>query len=334
MLDPTTSPRTYWGALYIGLSVTIIPTLLLCLITMPFLGALVRFRANYVPKSTIRLLTDGEEAAPSERSPSYFGMLFRVYRLEGWAGFYKGLLPYLAESYLAILIVTPIALSLTVRDITNPPAGKLPLEVEMPLYIISSALMVVVLPFEIVLNRAITTTAKLPWSLAPRPALKTLLSASEYANPLKLYLTPGLVLAEVIRGALTPLIIFAQRHIERAAASRGLAPLGEAALLVGLGLVFVALQTPVSVMHARLTLQRRGAPAGESELAFEPGVGEAVVMGERSGAQDGVAPYTSFVDCARKMRREEGLGVFARGWWIVALQAATVLLSALVTRWL
>jgi hypothetical protein len=51
-------------------------------ITMPFLGVLVRYRANYAPKRGVRL-TDGEdwEITRSE-TESYFGMMRRVHRLE------------------------------------------------------------------------------------------------------------------------------------------------------------------------------------------------------------------------------------------------------------
>lgn len=51
-------------------------------ITMPFLGVLVRYRANYAPKRGVRL-ADGEdwEITRSE-TESYFGMMRRVHRLE------------------------------------------------------------------------------------------------------------------------------------------------------------------------------------------------------------------------------------------------------------
>lgn len=82
------------------------------LILMPFLGAVIRFRANYTPKG---LQLDGEGGLQPYAGPiinPYFGMLRRVKRLEvsrceilrmlvqcinsyldlqGWSGLYKGL---------------------------------------------------------------------------------------------------------------------------------------------------------------------------------------------------------------------------------------------------
>jgi endo-1,4-beta-mannosidase len=64
---------------------------------MPFVGVLVRYRANYTPKAgAVRL--DDEPGLPgnltSDASLSYFGMMQRVYRIEGWGGLYKGLSGY------------------------------------------------------------------------------------------------------------------------------------------------------------------------------------------------------------------------------------------------
>ena len=92
--------------LSIGLSV---------LISQPFNGAIVRLRANYLPKavSLDNVLEDGaatSASAPralssfllSERRstakigpvvPGVFSMMFRTKRLEGWAGIYKGSIP-------------------------------------------------------------------------------------------------------------------------------------------------------------------------------------------------------------------------------------------------
>jgi hypothetical protein len=61
-------------------------------ITMPIEGVLVRYRATYTPKAG-RIRLDGEDRQASTThsdSPSYFGMMKRVYRIEGWTGFYKG----------------------------------------------------------------------------------------------------------------------------------------------------------------------------------------------------------------------------------------------------
>jgi hypothetical protein len=64
-------------------------------IGMPFMGVLIRYRADYIPKAGGVSLDneDGVGVAPrsSEPATSYFGMMNRVYRIEGWAGLYKGI---------------------------------------------------------------------------------------------------------------------------------------------------------------------------------------------------------------------------------------------------
>lgn len=62
---------------------------------MPFLGVLIRFRANYTPKIGLVRLDDeggvGASPSTSDADLSYFGMMKRVHRVEGWTGLYKGI---------------------------------------------------------------------------------------------------------------------------------------------------------------------------------------------------------------------------------------------------
>jgi hypothetical protein len=64
---------------------------------MPFVGVLVCYQENYTPKAGAVRLND-EPGLPgnltSDVSLSYFGMMKRVYRIEGWGGLYKGLSGY------------------------------------------------------------------------------------------------------------------------------------------------------------------------------------------------------------------------------------------------
>ena len=96
-MDPLPAPLVLLFAMVITLAVFV-----------PLTGVLVRFRANYNPKG---LQLDTEGGAAPYTGPivnSYFGMMFRVYRLEvsplpfsrkdlngmhrqGVAGLYKGL---------------------------------------------------------------------------------------------------------------------------------------------------------------------------------------------------------------------------------------------------
>ncbi len=86
-------------------------------ISQPFQGALVRLRANYLPKavSLDNVMEDGEGSArrvfaefvQSQEAratakigpvvPGILAMIRRTYRLEGWPGLYKGSLPTAAQ---------------------------------------------------------------------------------------------------------------------------------------------------------------------------------------------------------------------------------------------
>ena len=69
-------------------------------ILLPFVGIVVRFRINYNPKAlnlgpagdAIGVMPDGGEdgRVVGPKVTSLFGMLVRVWRIEGWKGLYKG----------------------------------------------------------------------------------------------------------------------------------------------------------------------------------------------------------------------------------------------------
>ncbi|KAJ7292046.1 hypothetical protein C8J57DRAFT_1212453 [Mycena rebaudengoi] len=88
--------------------------IILC-ITMPFVGVILWYRANYDPKSLALQVTDGEgQHEPPQNgqeleagSPSsFFGMIKRVYRLE--TGFYKGIMPTLLTDITVVILTTPL----------------------------------------------------------------------------------------------------------------------------------------------------------------------------------------------------------------------------------
>jgi hypothetical protein len=154
----------------------------------------------------------------------------------------------------------------------------------------------------------ITTPHKLA-AFDSRTALRVLLSPAERAQPLRLYLAPGVAFALVLQSLVSPALTLLRQLT---------APLPLGASLGGALPVIVlatALLTPLDVMATRLTLQRRGPDAPD---AFEaPPVYSAEPVMDFRGAEE--APYTSLVDCARKMVDEEGWRVLARAWWLTAL---------------
>ncbi|KAJ7111772.1 hypothetical protein C8R44DRAFT_677361 [Mycena epipterygia] len=286
-------------------------------ITIPFVGVLVRYRANYTPKAgAVRL--DGEDglaAAPSSDSISYFGMMKRVYRIEGWAGLYKGIMPSIIASLIAIVMLVPVSVVLASGHRTMP-HGRVYLPAQSVMWSITFALstipVLLLVPLTIITNRAFTTPHKLA-AFAPKAALRVLLSPAERAQPLRLYLAPGVALALVLEAFVTPVL-----SLLRYVAEPHLAPIP--ALAVGLPVLALAtvLVTPLEVMVARLTLQRRGL-----DFEIEPTPDTEAVMDFRTQAP----PYTSLLDCGRTMVAEEGWRVLFRAWWLTALVMLVPLLT-------
>ncbi|KAJ7231414.1 hypothetical protein B0H12DRAFT_1146655 [Mycena haematopus] len=300
----------------VGLALSVFVLALTLGITIPFVGVLVRYRANYTPKTGAVRLDDeaGPGAAPrADASIGYFGMMKRVHRLEGWAGLYKGIMPTLITSLIAVVVVAPVSVVLLqFQDPTapRPHFSLVPWTVGFGLSVIPALLLV---PMQIITNRAMTTPHKLA-AFAPRAALRVLLSPAERAQPLRLYLAPGVALAIALETLIAPL-----PNVLR------LATTGSLALVLGTAVPAVvlttALVTPLEVLTARLTLQRRpGAAPAEMDAVVVPLYStEPVIEFRESGADAEEAPYTGLLDCARKIVAEEGWGVLTRAWWLTAL---------------
>ncbi|KAJ7681364.1 hypothetical protein B0H17DRAFT_1076470 [Mycena rosella] len=96
--------------------------MLLTFLIMPFVGVLVRYRANYTPKTgAVRLDgEDGQTPAPIADFTSYFGMMKRVHRFEGWAGLYKGIMPSIITSLVLIVVIAPFSVLFFYRGIRLP----------------------------------------------------------------------------------------------------------------------------------------------------------------------------------------------------------------------
>ncbi|KAJ7849591.1 hypothetical protein B0H13DRAFT_1906129 [Mycena leptocephala] len=288
-------------------SATILPIALAFGITMPFLGVLVRYRANYAPKRGVRL-TDGEdwEITRSE-TESYFGMMRRVHRLEGWAGLYKGIMPSIIATLFTVVVISPLAVLLAVKHMVLPNGRiALPTQSGIVLWLISFTLslvpVILLIPMQIITNRAITTPHKLD-TFGLKAALQALLSPAERAQPVRLYFTPGVALSEVLQGLYLshrlPLLIAALPVIALA----------------------TAMLTPLQVMGTRLTLQRLDATPEVPADTAPPMYSEEEVMEFRTQQ----APYTSLFNCGKQMMEEEGVRVLFRAWWVTPL---FILLSA------
>ncbi|KAF8664364.1 hypothetical protein AX16_000736 [Volvariella volvacea WC 439] len=305
----------------------LIPSLAISLaIVVPFTGILVRFRANYNPKG---LQLDSEGGAQPHTGPiirSYFQMMVRVYRLEGWAGLYKGLMPTLISS----AVVT--ALIIVFLDAPNPRHGayRAPVVGVLGTLAYSIAIMLISLPTAIITYRSITTPHKLGYLQATR-ALRILLTPTERRRPWILYLTPGLLAAEVLHITVVVLILGPAHRLLLPSLAKTNHPTLEDVSFFNLAVyalvvvICTAVLAPLEVIATRLAVQRNHASAeynsvnqeveGDAEEGLEYAGTDEDVIGLRNEAD----PYLGLVDCAKRIISEEGYPALYRAWWITLL---------------
>ncbi|KAL0064264.1 hypothetical protein AAF712_008849 [Marasmius tenuissimus] len=76
-------------------------------ISMPLLGALVRWRVHYDPDRVRLGDSERPKTEPGPLVTGYFSTVRRVYRLEGWAGLYKGFWPSVFNTLVPLLVALP-----------------------------------------------------------------------------------------------------------------------------------------------------------------------------------------------------------------------------------
>ncbi|KAJ7510661.1 hypothetical protein B0H11DRAFT_2269253 [Mycena galericulata] len=321
-------------------------------IIMPYIGVLVRYRANYSPKR-LRGLTvaEGEiELEDTDSHISYFGMMQRVYRVEGWAGLYKGIIPSIIGSIISAVLLSPTLFLLPIPVffwlgpwvILNGQRRAPGLALPVPI------LALLITPVQIIINRTITTPYKLA-TFSPSAALRVLLSAKERAQPLRLYFAPGVALAQVLESLVGAAMMLLPQLISRR-----------------IGFSVPHRLPALAVMAARLTLQRlgdapavsdpdtdadapavsdqdtdTGAPAGldqntdtdapavsDQDADTEaPPVYEKAVIDFRTQE----TPYTGLLACGIQIVREEDWRALFRAWWLTALVILLPMLVLFIT---
>ena len=75
-------------------------------ILVPFIGIVVRYRANYNPRA---LNLGEEEARVAPRISSLFAMFLRTRRIEGWQGLWKGFSAYFVIPQLRSQLIIEIS---------------------------------------------------------------------------------------------------------------------------------------------------------------------------------------------------------------------------------
>ncbi|KAH9485435.1 hypothetical protein JR316_0002343 [Psilocybe cubensis] len=294
-------------------------------IFVPLTGVLVRFRANYNPKG---LQLDSEGGAAPHTGPvvhSYIGMMSRVYRLEGWAGLYKGLVPTALSTFAVSLVI------LFAMDTQGPRHGKYraPETGILGTLFYSLLMLVISLPTSIITYRSITTPHKLSYFNAVG-ALRVLLTPTERRRPWIIYLTPGLMAAESLHVCIIVLFLGPMRRMLLPGLSERGVILGNISLvrLVIYLIIFcgtVLALTPLEVIATRLAIQRNHASAEYNSVSQEVD-GDAEDTVEYSGTDEDVIglrhegdPYLGLVDCAKRIIDEEGWMTLYRAWWITML---------------
>ncbi|KAJ3724552.1 hypothetical protein FB446DRAFT_638684 [Lentinula raphanica] len=301
-------------------------------IYVPLLGVLVRFRAQYNPRG----LQLDDEGAPQPHTgsfclfggpvvTSYFAMMKRVYRIEGWAGLYKGFMPtFLSTSFVAASV-------LLFTDIPSPSHGKYhaPNTSLLGTLLYAITLMFVSLPTSIITYRSITTPYKLPYFNAFK-ALRAILTPTECRKPWILYFTPGLLAAEVLHIIIVVACLGPIRRWLLPRPETSSFPFADYSptkfgIYVAVVLLTTAVLSPLEVMSIRLAIQRNHASAeynsvsqeveGDTEENVEFSGNEEDVIALRSEAD----PYLGLVDCAKRMVNEEGVISLYRAWWCTLL---------------
>ncbi|KAH9972418.1 mitochondrial carrier [Lactifluus volemus] len=298
------------------------------LITVPLTGALVRLRANYNPKG---LQLDPEDGVQPHTGPvitSFFVMLSRVRTLEGWPGLLKGLMPTLLSNVvLTIFAVIFLDTSLSSprnHGVYNSPATRM-----WGTLLYSIFLMLVSLPAIILSYRSITTPYRLPY-FQPFYSLRILLTPTERRKPWILYLTPGLLAAELLHITYVVIGLRGLRHALLPSLYKGddtqPQDLSFRSLVIYLAIALfsTAILCPLEVISTRLAVQRNHESTEFNSVAQEE-VGDAEDLPEYSPDEDVIGlrnvmdPYLGLVDCTKRIANEEGWHALYRGWWLTML---------------
>ncbi|KAI0093056.1 mitochondrial carrier [Irpex rosettiformis] len=296
-------------------------------VSVPLTGALVRLRANFNPKS-IQLDAEGNvEPHTGPVVTSFFGMLARVKRIEGWSGLYKGLMPMLLETSLLSIFVLVALDSSAMRY-----GGRIPSTGILGRLAYATVALILNLPAVVVTYRAITTPYRLPY-FRPIYSLRILLTPTERRRPWMIYTAPGLFAAQFLH--LVYKVIFVgslKAFLLPSSEEPGDKPLLNASpvaigVMIAIGLLSTVILCPLEVIASKLAIQRNHAAPeynSVSQEVEEDGITPEEYV-EYAGAEEDVIglrhekdPYLGLVDCAKRVIDEEGLRALYRAWWLTA----------------
>ncbi|KAJ8081181.1 hypothetical protein PM082_018024 [Marasmius tenuissimus] len=280
-------------------------------IFVPLSNALVRWRVHCRPRRI--LLQDAEDQQdvlanhPSDVT-GYFSTLRRIYVIEGFSGYYKGLIPNIF-GYLFNLVA---AIVLLLVVFTGRPGFRVTGEIVwMSLMIVLD--LAIGIPVQILTVRATVTPYKLPWT-KPSVGLKMLLSPIERRRPWKLYFLPGIFVNHLVSRLMSMFfgVLSAQLAFYLIGSRRLHGWLEFMALRnMVFALISATFFAPWMIAQARLAVQRTRSTNDEDEAVSIDTIATSVGV-EPYSTEDVInlravgEPYVGVVDCFRKTVAEEG----------------------------
>ncbi|TFK72946.1 hypothetical protein BDN72DRAFT_270773 [Pluteus cervinus] len=301
------------GNIYLFYAISCASVLFFVGLVHPITNVIVRFRADYTPRRVQLAVESGEEASVGNMGvQSVFGLIKRIYTIEGIKGFFKGYVPTAAVSLIGFLFA---AFFLGIDSVQPAPRQDSWPEIS-PLanLIICFTLTFLGLPLTVITYRAITTPYNLPWFNISKGYL-TLLSPTEARKPWLLWFTPGLFAASFARNIL---YLFGLVPLHRLLLPGG--PEAErraehVSLFILAVLITTAISTPLEVMETRVAIQRNHSGPIVAQTIDVPNSGSEEVIGYRS--EDDT--FKSLLDTGDRISREEGWYILYRAWWFTLI---------------
>ncbi|KAJ7678947.1 mitochondrial carrier [Mycena polygramma] len=289
-------------------------------LSVPLNSIIVRYRAASHPKASI-------EDGSIPPAPTFIGMVKRVWRLQGFEGFTRGLMPTIGATFLFTLM-WPFGWFKAYLSPSLQDSSHVSLFSSLLWGLIYTMFLVTTYRYIIsyLTRRAITTPRKLD-VLNAREALHILFSVHERKKPWAIYQIPGLLPALLLNFAFSHFILRPLRSLIFPWTD-SYPPAEEAirnVLLVLVTLLSTIVSAPLELIVTRLALQRNygGLVFGEDSAAMNAAESGAVAVAPPSSnalhLRSENDPYLGLIDCAKKIIAEEGWPVLYRMWFLTFL---------------
>ncbi|KAF8653576.1 hypothetical protein AX16_003886 [Volvariella volvacea WC 439] len=293
---------------------SVITLALVVALVHPITNVIVRFRADYSPKPVYLQSEDGAVLPlPTVGVHSVFGMIRRIWLIEGIGGFYKGYLPT-AISAIVVFLVSVAVLGIDAIELSYNEWPRLSAPESITACFI---LTVLALPITVVTFRAITTPYVLPYFNVLK-SCRLLFTPTERRRPWSIYLIPGLLITSLARNATYLLILAPLRRLLLPPFDTSDPQVAADKLTLFIALVALAtvITTPLEVVETRLAIQQYHADLTDASQTHrdEEGLVDDVISYRR-----GDDPYIGLLDATDRITHEEGRYILFRAWWFTFL---------------